>query len=62
MSKNLTFTIDLEFSDKITSDKDIEEIAQNIERAIRNDMDGVGISPQNGDAYTTDIIVKHIFK
>jgi hypothetical protein len=62
MSKNLSFTVTLEFADKITDDNDILEIASNIARAIKNEAEhGHGITTDFSDTYTKTISVKPQF-
>ena len=39
MSRKLSFTVTLEFADKITDDQDILVIASNIARAIKREAD-----------------------
>jgi hypothetical protein len=58
MNKKLQFTVTVEFSDKITDDKEILEVADNIARAIAVETNGLGISPQDADAYTISVAVK----
>lgn len=56
--RTLNFTISLTFADKITDDTDILEIASNIARAIRNEVEnGQGITTDFSDTYTTEIKV-----
>ena len=56
--KTLNFTVSLTFADKITDDSDILEIASNIARAIRNEVEnGQGITTDFSDTYTTEIEV-----
>lgn len=60
--KELQFTITLGFSNKITDDNDIMQIAQNIARAIVCEINnGEGIAPQNSDLYTLGGEVKPQF-
>ena len=62
MSRKLSFTVTLEFADKITDDQDILEIASNIARAIKREADsGDGIVPVCGDTYTKNVSVKPQF-
>ena len=57
--KTLNFTVSLTFADKITDDTDILEIATNIARAIRNEVEnGQGITTDFSDTYTTEIEVR----
>ena len=59
--KKQTFIVTLTFEDKISGDNDILEIANSIARAIKNETNGIGISPQNSDNYTKTIEVKSQF-
>lgn len=62
MSRKLSFTVTLEFADKITDDQDILEIASNIARAIKREADsGDGIVSVCGDTYTKNVSVKPRF-
>ena len=62
MSKKQTFSVTLEFEDKITDDNDILEIANNIARAIKNEANnGQGITTDFSDTYTKTIMVKPQF-
>ena len=62
MSKTLNFNVALTFSDKITDDEAILEIAKNITRAIVNEANnGLGITPDYADAYTKEVVVKPQF-
>lgn len=62
MSKKLSFTVTLTFSDKIQDDTCINEIAQNIVRAIKSEANnGMGITPDYSDSYTEKIEVKPQF-
>ena len=62
MSRKLSFTVTLEFADKITDDQDILEIASNIARAIKREADsGDGITTEFSDTYTKSVSVKPQF-
>lgn len=62
MSKKLSFTVTLTFSDKISDDVEIKEIAENIARAIKNEANnGLGITTDFSDAFTKTIEVKPQF-
>ena len=55
----LNFTVSLTFADKITDDTDILEIASNIARAIKNEVEnGQGITTDFSDTYTKEIEVR----
>lgn len=54
--RTLPFLINITFSEKITSDDDIKEIAENIKNAIVHEINnGNGIAPFNSVAHTTEI-------
>ena len=55
--KKITFTLTLEFEDKISSDEEIKEVAENIARAIRSDANTCGIAPEESETFTKDITV-----
>jgi hypothetical protein len=60
--KKLNFTVSLTFADKITDDTDIMEIASNIARAIKNEVEnGQGITTDFSDTYTEKIEIKPQF-
>ncbi len=62
MSKKLSFNVTLTFSDKITDDIEVMEIANNIARAIKNEANnGMGITTDFSDAFTETIDVKPQF-
>ena len=62
MSRKLSFTVTLEFADKITDDQDILEIASNIARAIKREADsGDGIVTDFSDTFTKNVSVKPQF-
>lgn len=57
MSKYVQFTVELEFSDKIVSDNEILEIAQNVANALENEANTKGLAPEQGDAFTVAVRV-----
>ena len=59
--RNLKLELFLEFSEKITSDDDIQEIAQKVVNALVNEANTGGIAPDNSDAFTTTISVYEPF-
>jgi hypothetical protein len=61
MSKKQSFTVTLEFSDKIVDDQDIMDIAKNIAQAIKNKVEDSGITTDFTDAYTVGVEVKPQF-
>ena len=59
MSKKLTFSVTLTFESAINDDNDILEIASNIARAIKSEVqNGQGITTDFSDTYTEKIEVK----
>ena len=62
MSRKLTFSVTIEFTDKISSDDDVMEIRDNILRAIVDEADrGLGIAPDGSDTCTKVVTVKPQF-
>ena len=59
--KTQSFTVTLTFSDKITSDEDVATITQNILNSLVHTANTSGISPDEGDSYTTRIEVEPQF-
>ena len=58
MSKKIQFTVSITFSEKVTDDQDILDIAKNIARAIQREaIDGDGITTDFTDAITEEIEV-----
>ncbi len=60
MSKKLTFTVTVEFADKIVDDNEVIEVAENIARAIENETDNM-VAPENSETYTVGIEVRPQF-
>ena len=60
MSKKLTFTVTVEFADKIVDDNEVIEVAENIARAIENETDNM-VAPENSETYTVVIEVRPQF-
>jgi hypothetical protein len=56
--KKLTFTVTLGFSGKITDDKQIKTIAENIAKAIIHEAGTAGIIPDDCDEFTESIRVQ----
>ena len=57
MSKTISFKVNVTFSEEVTSEKDIKEIAQNIARAIQNETYGDGIASDDCEGYTENVEV-----
>ena len=55
--KKHTFTVTLKFADKITSDEEIQELAQNVANAVTAFADTAGIAPEASESYLTGIEV-----
>ena len=57
--KNVTFTLELGFSDKVSSDQ-LQEIARKVVDALKHECDaGNGLAPEESNAFTTNIKVSH---
>ena len=61
MSKKLTFTVTVEFADKIVDDNEVLEVANNIAKAIVNDANTIGIAPEESETHTESVEVKPQF-
>jgi quercetin dioxygenase-like cupin family protein len=62
MSKKLTFTVTVEFEDKIYDDGEVLEVAKNIAHAIEQEADrGIGIAPEASETFTRSVEVKPQF-
>ena len=62
MSRKIQFTVSITFSEKVTDDQDILDIAKNIAKAIKNEaVEGNGITTDFTDAFTEEIEVKPQF-
>ena len=62
MNKKLNFNLTIEFSDKITDDETIINIAKNVGRAIVSEANnGMGITPDYSDTYTIAVSIKPQF-
>lgn len=59
--KKLQFTVELNFSDKITDDVTILEIAKGIADAVVHKVDTVGIVPDYRDVYPESVKVSPQF-
>lgn len=57
--KKIVLTVTIGFTDKISDDYEIQEVASNIARAIKNEADfgEIGIAPSESEAITTDVEV-----
>lgn len=53
----LKLEVRIKFSEKIVSDNDIQEVVSNVLNGLINQVESAGISPQNGDIYTSFIEV-----
>jgi len=59
MSRIHTFTVTLEFCDKITQDEELMEVTHNIAEAIKCQADTAGVAPEFSDTFLTKVYVKH---
>lgn len=55
--KTLTLTLNLTFSEKVSTDEDINEIAENVRKAIAHAVDTAGISPEGSDGYLEEFSI-----
>lgn len=55
--KQIPFTVNITFSEKIQSDEEIAEITKNIAEAIRSHVETAGLAPEDSDAFTEKIEV-----
>jgi hypothetical protein len=55
--KKLTFTVVIEFEDKIVNDNEISQVADNIADAIVEKANGYGIAPDDSETYTKHVEV-----
>jgi len=55
--KTLKLILLLEFSEKINTDEEINEIAENVRKALVHAVDTSGLSPEGSDAYTKEITI-----
>ena len=58
MSKKLTFTVTVEFEDKIVDDNEVLEVGENIARAIENESNGMGVAPESSETFTRSVEVE----
>ena len=56
--RKLTFTVTVEFANKITDDNEINEVANNIAKAIVDRANHEGIAPENSDNYTESVEIQ----
>lgn len=60
--KKIAFLVTLEFTDKICDDNELQEVAENVARAIKNETNsGIGIAPENSEAITKSVEVSSDF-
>lgn len=59
MSRILKFEVSIVFSEEISNEYSIYNIAENIARAIKNEANGEGIAPKDGEVFTQFVEVKH---
>ena len=57
--KKLTFTVSVEFADKVTSDNEINEVADNVLKALVNEVNGNGLAPEESETFTTKVNVSN---
>jgi len=62
MSRKLTFTVTVEFADKVVDDNEVIEVAENIARAIVDEsQSGMGIAPEESETFLESVEVKPVF-
>ena len=61
MSKTIRFFVELEFSEKIVNDNEIQEIADNIGNALVHAVNTAGLAPEISDGYTEHIRITEQF-
>jgi hypothetical protein len=59
--KTLKLELNLVFSEKITSDDDIQEIVTNVLNGLVRQTSEIGISPENSDTFIQSIFVHEPF-
>ncbi len=57
--RKLTFTVTVEFEDKITQDHEISQVADNIADAIVEKAQSYGIAPDDSETYTKSVEVSN---
>lgn len=58
MSKDIRFSVELSFSDKVTTAEEIKEIRDKILSALVREVDaGMGLAPEDAEVYTQHIRV-----
>jgi hypothetical protein len=55
--KTLKLILEIEFSEKINTDEEINEVAENVRKALVHAVDTSGLSPEGSDAYTKEISI-----
>ena len=55
--KTLKLILNLEFSEDINTDEEINEVAENVRKALVHAVDTAGLSPEGSDAYTKEISI-----
>jgi hypothetical protein len=55
--KTLTLTLNLRFSEKVNTDEDINEIGENVRKAIAHAADTAGIAPEGSDWYLKEFSI-----
>jgi hypothetical protein len=59
--RKLQFTVTVKFSDKVTDDNEVVEVANKIADAVHRQAMDVGLAPDFSDAYTKSVEVKPHF-
>ena len=59
MSKEVTFDLTIRFSEKVVTDDDFKEIAENICTAIVREAENYGIAPEESDVFVEFVDANH---
>ena len=55
--KEIDFNLKILFSEKIVSDNDVNEIAENIRQAIERQINEKDLAPENSNAFTKEFSI-----
>ena len=55
--KTLKLILNIEFSEDINTDQEINEVAENVRKALVHAVDTSGLSPEGSDGYTKEISI-----
>ena len=57
--KKITFVVSIDFEDKIYSDDDIQEIANNVANGLIRQANNEGLAPEESDTFTNAITISN---